>query len=130
MFVFFGVCYFMLFFVCDLSIMLLFVFCMFVFSCFCFFCFVVNAAELEELNRKLRKQRWYHQQKVLRSAYVIVLFVLFWCVVFVCLFVCVFCSSCLCVCLFACFFRYCWFVVVCVFLYEFLFLLGGSLFLS
>ena len=28
---------------------------------------------LEELNRNLRKRRWHHQQKVLSSAYVLVL---------------------------------------------------------
>ena len=39
-----------------------------------FLFFFVKAAELEGLNRKLRKRRWHHQQKVLSSASVFVLF--------------------------------------------------------
>ena len=72
-----------LFFVC-LSVFVGFVMCA---------VFVVKAAELEELNRKLRKRRWYHQQDVLSSAYDIVLF---------CCFALLFCSV----------FLYCWFVLV------------------
>ena len=45
--------------------------CAVVFSvCCCVYVFV-KAAELEELNRKLRKRRWHHQQKVLRPASVL-----------------------------------------------------------
>ena len=53
--------------------------------CLVFFELFVKAAELEELNQKLRKQRWHHQQKVLNPAYVRVLrscvVLLFWFVV-------------------------------------------------
>ena len=82
---------------------LLFAFCLFVFCCVCCsssFVFV-KAAELEELDRKLRKRRWYHREDVLWSASVIVLCscvgVLF-CFGVVCLYV-----------------RYCCFVFVCVY---------------
>ena len=76
--------------------------------CVVVFLFFVKAAELEELNRKLRKLRWYHQQKVLGSASVIVLrccFVLLLYNGLLCLFVCLFVlviSYCLCVRLLAC----------------------------
>ena len=68
----------------------------------------VKAAEIEERNRKLRKRRWYHQQKVLSSAYVLVLccVVTLFCVAVLCLFVCLdgyVYSSCLCVCVFVSF---------------------------
>ena len=58
------------------------------------FRFLVKAAELEKLNRKLRKRRSNHQQKVLSSVSVLVLFCCFvllvcvgvmcWCFVSVC----------------------------------------------
>ena len=53
------------------------------------FLFCVKGAELKELNRKLRKRRWYHQQKVSSSAYALVLF---------CCSVVLFCVGVLCLC--------------------------------
>ena len=81
-------------------------YCLFVFDVFCcVLSLVVQAAELEELNRKLRKRRWYHQQKLLNSVYVPVLFccvVLLFCFGVVCLFVCVYCCMCSCSCVIVC----------------------------
>ena len=69
--------------------------CLFVLLlCFCFF---AKAVGLEERNRRLRKRRWYDQQKVLSSAYVIGVFCWFVLVISDCLLsVCLLCS-CLCV---------------------------------
>ena len=85
--VLFGFAVLFILFLCVLMyVLLLFGCCLFVFV-FVVFCCFVKAAKIEELNRKLRKQRWYNQQRVLGSAYVIVFVLLFCFVVLCCCFV-------------------------------------------